>query len=190
MMILLIIIPSMLTALAVVREREIGSISNFSASPATVGEFLLGKQLPYVLIGFVSFLSLAALVGLLFGVTIKGSVPGLMLAALLYIFAGTGLGILVSTLVRSQVAALVASAIVTTVPAINFSGYLYPAATLEGAARYIGLGFPSLWFQNVSLGTFAKARAFSAFELDYLMLFAFGVLYLIAASFILRKQEA
>ncbi len=188
-MILLIFIPSMLTALGVVRERELGSISNLHASPATVGEFLIGKQLPYIAVGFASFLSLIAVAALVFGVSIKGSAAALALGGLLYVFAGTGLGILISTLVRTQVAAIIVTAIVTTVPAINFSGYLYPPAALEGIGRIIGMGFPSLWFQEVSLGALTKARDFSAFHLDYLVLFAFGAAYLAGASLLLRKQE-
>jgi ribosome-dependent ATPase len=188
-MILLIIIPSMLTALGVVREREMGSISNLQASPATVAEFLLGKQMPYVALGFLSFLSLTVLVDILFGVTVRGSFTALALGALLYVFAGTGVGLVVSTAVRTQVAAIIATAVLVTVPAINFSGYLYPAATIEGAGRYIGLGFPSLWFQNISIGTFAKGRPFSDFHLEFLVLFAFGVGFLAAASLLLKKQE-
>jgi ribosome-dependent ATPase len=82
------------------------------------------------------------------------------------------------------------TAIITTVPAVNFSGYLYPAAALEGAGRFIGMGFPSLWFQDISLGTITKARDFAAFYAEYLALFAFGCAYLMAASLLLRKQEA
>jgi ribosome-dependent ATPase len=189
-MIFLIIFPCMLSALGVVREREIGSISNFYASPASVGEFLLGKQVPYVVLGFVSFLSLVLLARLVFGVSVKGSMAALALGAVLYVFAATALGALISTFVRSQIAVIIAAAIITTVPAINFSGYLYPAAALEDSGRFIGMGFPSLWFQNVSLGTFAKARDFSAFYPEYLILFAFGLGYLLAASLVLRKQEA
>jgi ribosome-dependent ATPase len=188
-MVFMFMFPAMLTAVGVVREREIGSINNLFASPATVGEFLLGKQAPYIVLGFASFLTLVALVGLVFGLTVKGSLPALGLGALLYLFAATGLGVLISTFARTQVAAIIASAIVTTVPALNFSGYLYPVAALEGAGRFIGMGFPSLWFQNVSLGTFAKAREFAAFYPEYLALFAFGVIYLVAASLFLRKQE-
>jgi len=188
-MILLIIIPSMLTALGVVREREIGSISNLQASPATVGEFLLGKQAPYVAIGFVSFLLLVVLVDTLFDVTVKGSFTALALGPFLYVFSATGIGLVVSTFVTSQVAAIIGTAVLVTVPAINFSGYLYPAATIEGAGRYIGLGFPSLWFQNISIGTFAKGRPFADFNLELLMLFAFGTGFLIIASQLLKKQE-
>jgi len=179
----------MLTALGVVREREIGSVSNLQASPATVGEFLLGKQTPYVAIGFVSFLSLALLVDVLFGVTVKGSFAALALGAFLYVFAATGVGLVVSAFVSTQVAAIIATAVLVTVPAINFSGYLYPAATIEGAGRFIGLGFPALWFQNVSIGIFAKGRSFADFHLEFLVLFAFGTGFLMIASRLLKKQE-
>jgi ribosome-dependent ATPase len=188
-MLLVLLIPAMLCALAVVREREIGSISNLYASPATVGEFLLGKQVPYVVIGFASFVSLVGAVELLFGVTIKGSVMALALGAVLYVIAATAFGLLVSTFVRTQVAAILGTAILVTVPAINFSGYLYPAAALEGAGRVIGLGFPALWFQNISLGTFSKGRDFEAFGAEYLVLATFGLGFLLLARLLLRKQE-
>ncbi len=189
-MILLVIFPSMLAALGIVRERELGSISNLYASPASVAEFILGKQVPSVAIGFVSFLSLVVLVDLLFQVTVRGSFAALVLGALLYLYATTALGILVSTFVRTQVAAIVVTAIIVSVPAINFSGYIFPVAALEGSGRLIGMGFPSLWFQNVSLGTFTKARDFAAFYAEFLILFGFGSVYLLAASVWLRKQEA
>jgi ribosome-dependent ATPase len=188
-MIFLILFPSMLAALGVVREREVGSICNLYMSPATVGEFLIGKQMPYILLGFASFISLVMLANVMFGVTVKGSEAALSLAAILYIFAATGLGTLISTFVRSQVAAIIATAIVTTVPAVNFSGYMYPVATLEGAGRFLGMGFPALWFQNVSLGTFTKARDFAVFYPEFLILFAFGLGFTVAASLLLRKQE-
>jgi ribosome-dependent ATPase len=189
-MVFMIMFPAMLTAVGVVREREIGSINNLFASPATVGEFLIGKQVPYLALGFLSFLTLLLLVALVFGLTVKGSTAALLLGALLYVFAASGLGILISTFVRTQVAAIICTAIISTVPALNFSGYLYPLAALEGAGRFIGMGFPPLWFQNISLGTFAKARDFTAFYPEYLALLAFGVTYLVAGSLLLRKQEA
>lgn len=188
-MIFLIMFPAMLTALGVVREREMGSISNLYASPASVSEFLLGKLMPYVVVGLASFFSLMVLVWVLFDVTVKGSMAALVLGAMLYVFAAAALGTLVSCFVRSQVAAIIGTAIICTVPAVSFSGYLYPAATLEGAGRVIGMSFPCLWFQNISMGTIAKARDFAAFYPEYLILVAFGLGYLVAASLLLRKQE-
>jgi len=189
-MIFLAMFSTMLAALGVVREREIGSINNLHASPASVAEFLIGKQAPYVLVGFASFLSLVAFAAFVFGVPIKGSLPALLLAGALYVFAATALGILISVFVRTQVAAIVVTAIVSTVPAINFSGYLYPTAGLDASGRVIGMSFPSLWFQNVGLGTITKARDFAVFYPEFLILFAFGFGYLAVASLLLRKQEA
>jgi ribosome-dependent ATPase len=188
-MIFMVLFSTVLAALSVVRERELGSITNLYASPASVGEFLIGKQAPYVVVGFVSFVSLMVLAGLVFGVVVKGSIPALLLGAALYTFATTGLGILISAFVRTQIAAIVVAAIVSTVPAINFSGYLYPVAGLDGSGRVIGMSFPSLWFQNIGLGTITKARGFDAFYPDYLMLLMFGCVYLAAACMVLRKQD-
>lgn len=188
-MIFMVLFSSMLAALGVVRERELGSITNLYASPATVAEFLLGKQLPYILFGFASFLSLLVLGGLAFGVIVKGSLLALASGGLLYTFAATAFGILVSAFVRSQSAAIVVTAIISTVPAINFSGYLYPAAALQGSGRLIGMGFPSLWFQNICLGAVTKARSLADLYPNHLVLLAFGVVYLMAASLLLRKQD-
>ncbi|MDA9444995.1 multidrug ABC transporter ATP-binding protein [Bradyrhizobium sp. CCBAU 51745] len=188
-MIFMVLFPSMLAALGVVRERELGSITNLYASPATVAEFLLGKQLPYILFSCASFVSLLVLASLAFGVIVKGSVAALALGGMLYVFASTAFGILVSVFVRSQVAAIIVTAIVSTVPAINFSGYLYPAAALQGSGRFIGMSFPSLWFQNISLGTITKARGFVELYPNHLILLAFGLAYLVAASLLLRKQD-
>ena len=188
-MIFMVLFSSMLAALGVVRERELGSITNLYASPATVAEFLLGKQLPYILFGFASFVSLLVLAGLAFGVVVKGSLLALALGGLLYAFAATAFGILVSAFVRSQSAAIVVTAIICTVPAINFSGYLYPAAALQGSGRLIGMGFPSLWFQNICLGAVTKARSLADLYPNHLVLLAFGVVFLMAASLLLRKQD-
>jgi ribosome-dependent ATPase len=189
-MIFIAMFSTMLAALGVVRERELGSINNLYASPASVAEFLIGKQAPYVFVGFASFLSLVAFAAFVFAVPIKGSLPALLLAGALYVFATTALGILISVFVRTQVAAIVVTAIVSTVPAINFSGYLYPAAGLDASGRLIGMSFPSLWFQTVGLGTITKARDFAVFYPEFLVLFAFGFGYLAVASLLLRKQEA
>lgn len=188
-MMLLAMIPAMMTALGVVREREIGSIINLSVSPASVGEFLLGKQIPYLFLGCVSAMMLVTLMVGQFGVPIQGSLSAFALGALLYVFAMTAFGLLISAFARSQVAAIFASAIITTTLALNFSGYLYPLSALTDSGRMTAHAFPAAWFQMISLGTITKGLGFSAFTLPYLVLGAFGVLFLAAAGLFLRKQE-
>ncbi|TPE61847.1 ATP-binding cassette domain-containing protein [Sandaracinobacter neustonicus] len=189
LMLILILIPSMLTALGIVREKEIGSITNLYASPAAVGAFLLGKQAPYVAVAMLSFLILLLLTTLVLGVPITGSPLALLLGGLLFVLASTGLGLLISTAVNSQVAAIFATALISLIPSINFSGFLYPVSTLEGPSHLIGLGFPSSWFQIISLGTITKGLGVESFLKPYLVLAGFGFGYFMVARLLLRKQE-
>jgi ribosome-dependent ATPase len=187
-MLLMVVFPAMLTALGVVREKELGSITNVYASPATVTEYLIGKQLPYIVIGLLSFVTLVLLAAFVLGVVPKGSVVGLSVAAILYVFAATAFGLLVSAFVSTQVAAIFGTAIATAMTAAHYSGFLFPASTLEGPGRVMGLGFPSLWFQTVSLGVFAKGLSTDAFIRELAVLIGFGVLFLLVARLAVRKQ--
>ena len=189
-MLLLVLIPSAMTAIGVAREREIGSIANFEASPASVVEFLVGKQLPYVAVGMVSFATLVACACLAFGVPFRGSWFALTLGALLYVFAATAFGLLVSTLVRTQVAAIMAAAILSVIPTINFSGFINPMSSIEGAARWMGLLFPASWFQTIAIGSFAKGVGALDLVTCDLVLAGFGIVFIATAALVLKKQEA
>ncbi|EPH1227844.1 ribosome-associated ATPase/putative transporter RbbA, partial [Klebsiella pneumoniae] len=139
---LLMMIPAMLSALSVVREKELGSIINLYVTPTTRSEFLLGKQLPYIVLGMFNFFLLCALSVFVFGVAHKGSFLTLTLAALLYVTIATGLGLLISTFMKSQIAAIFGTAIITLIPATQFSGMIDPVASLEGPGRWIGQIYP------------------------------------------------
>ncbi len=187
---MLILIPVIMSATAVVLEKETGSISNFRSTPITKFEFLVGKQVPYVAVGMLTFNLLLLMSLVVFYVPVKGSFPALALGTLLYIFATTGFGQLVSTFTQTQVSAVFASAVLSVIPAVNFSGLLVPVSSLSGQGRFIGLTFPAAWFQPISVGTFDKSLGFSDLWLDMLVLVGFALFYLIAAQLVLQKQEA
>jgi len=189
-MLMLVLIPAMMTAVGVVREKETGSIANFRATPVTRLEFLVGKQAPYVAIAFIGFLTLVALALAVFGVPVKGSALALASGALLYILATTGFGLLVSAFTRTQVAALLAAAIISIVPSVNLSGFMTPAASLSGGARLFGLAFPASWFQQISVGAFTKGLGFVELWPNHLALALLAIAFIAAARFALRKQEA
>jgi ribosome-dependent ATPase len=189
-MLVMILIPSMLTALGIVREKEIGSIVNLYASPATVGQYLIGKQLPYVGLAMLSYFALALITTIILGVPIKGSFLALSFGMALFIVAATSLGLLVSAFVKSQVAAIFGTAIICMILGVNFSGLLYPVSTLTGSGYWIGLGFPASWFQLISLGCFTKGLGVGSFTSSYAVLTAFSALYLLGARLLLGKQEA
>jgi ribosome-dependent ATPase len=188
-MLLLMLIPSMMTAVGVVREKELGSITNLYATPVTRLEFLLGKQLPYIVIAMISFISLLAMALFLFRVPVAGSVAALSVGALLYVMASTGFGLLVSSFVKTQIAAIFAAAILSIMPTINFSGFLSPVSSLAGGGKAVGYGFPAGYFQQISVGTFTKALGFSDLLVNYLALAAFIVVILALSLALLRLQE-
>ncbi|MEQ1694714.1 MAG: ribosome-associated ATPase/putative transporter RbbA [Hyphomicrobiaceae bacterium] len=188
-MFLLMMIMAMMTALGVVREREIGSIINLAVSPASTSSFLVGKFLPYVAIGSVTLVLMIALAVFVLGLTIKGSLAALLFGGILYVVTATTFGIFVSTFARTQVAAIFACAILTMMPALNFSGFLQPISNLSAEARLIGLGFPSSWFQQISTGVFSKGLPFEAFIPAFVALAIFPFIYLLAARALLNKQE-
>lgn len=185
---LLIFIPSMLTALGVVREKELGSIMNLYTTPVTKLEFLLGKQLPYVVLALMSFLFLFLLALFLFKVPFKGHFTTLFIGTLLYVVATTGVGLLASTLTNSQVAALAGTAMGTLIPAVQFSGMVDPVSSLQGLGAWIGEIYPTTHYLTISRGTFSKALDWHALHASfYPLLIAIPVL-LLCAVMLLKKQ--
>ena len=189
MMLVLMMIPAMMSAVGVVREREIGSIANFYASPAAVAQYLIGKQLPYIAVGMVNFAAMMLMIIYLFGVPLKGSFTGLAVGTLLMVSASTALGLLISCFVRSQLAAIFATAIITMIPAQTYSGFLYPLSTMEGGALVIGKTFPSSWYYTVSVGSFTKGLHTADLLHEYAAIAAFAATSLILACMLLKKQE-
>jgi ribosome-dependent ATPase len=188
-MLMLVLIPAMMAAMGVVREKETGSIANFRSTPVTRTEFILGKQLPYVVIALVSFVTLIVVAYAIFSVPIKGSVTALLFGTLLYVLATTGFGVLISAFTSTQVAATFAAAIISIIPAVNFSGMLVPVSSLSGGGRLIGLGFPSAWYQQISVGTFTKGLGLKALWHNHAVLAVFAVLFVVLSIMALRKQE-
>ena len=186
---LLMMIPAMLSALSVVREKELGSIINLYVTPTTRSEFLLGKQVPYIVLGMFNFFLLCALSVFVFGVPHKGSFLTLTLAALLYVTIATGLGLLISTFIKSQIAAIFGTAIITLIPATQFSGMIDPVASLEGPGRWIGQIYPTSHFLTIARGTFSKALNLTDLWGSFIPLLIAVPLVLGLSVWLLKKQE-
>ncbi|WP_096701116.1 ribosome-associated ATPase/putative transporter RbbA [Magnetospirillum sp. 15-1] len=186
---LLVFIPAILMALGIVREKELGSITNFYVTPTSRFEFLAGKQVPYVVLGMVNFVLMVMMAVLLFNVPIRGSLTGLSLGALAYVTATTGIGLLMSSFTRTQISALFGTAVITIMPATQFSGMLQPVSSLEGGARAVGTFFPTTYFLKISVGAFTKGLGLTDLApfIAVLVLFAPALWGLSMA--LLRKQE-
>ncbi|MFK8329049.1 ribosome-associated ATPase/putative transporter RbbA [Pseudomonas sp. BJa5] len=190
MALILAFIPAMLTALGIVREKELGSITNFYATPLTRLEFLLGKQAPYLLISLVNLALLVAMNRWLFGVPFKGSALALALGGLLYLLATTSLGLLISAFTRTQIAAILGTMIITSLPTIQFSGLIVPRSSLDGSAALMGQLFPAGYFLDIAVGTFTKALGLRELWPQCLALAGFFLGFTGLSLAMLKKQEA
>ena len=187
---LLLMLPAMLTALAVVREKELGSIINLYVTPVTRLEFLVGKQLPYVGLAMVNFLLMCAAAITVFGVPITGSFWTLALAACVYAIVATGIGLVASAITNSQSAAMFIALVVTLVPSVQFSGLLHPVTSLEGAGRWIGEVFPATYMLIVSRGVFSKGLGLHDLMGTLVPLLITVPVVMGAAVALLKKQES
>ena len=186
---LLMLIPAMLTALGVVREKELGSITNLYVTPVTRLEFLLGKQLPYIALGMINFILLLLLAVMVFGVAVKGSLLTLIIGAFFYLICSTGMGLLMSSILSSQIAAIFGTAIVTLLPAIQFSGLLNPVSSLEGVGTLVGNMYPTSHFLTISRGVFSKGLGLADLYGYFIpLLIAIPLLTLFSVAG-LKKQE-
>lgn len=186
---LLALIPAILMALAIVREKELGSITNVYVTPATRIEFLLGKQFPYIALAMVNFCFMVLMAFFVFRVPLKGSFLALALGAFLYVAATTSYGMLISAFTRTQIAALFGTAILTILPAMQFSGMLTPVSSLAGAAALMGRVFPMSYFLPISVGTFTKGLGFADLSAYFLELAVFFPTFILLSLLLLRKQE-
>ena len=124
-----------------------------------------------------------------FGVPMKGSFPALSVAALLYVISATAMGLLFSTFVRSQIAAIFGTAVLTLLPAVQFCGMTSPVSALEGLGRMIGNVYPTTYFLVIARGTFAKGLGFADLQASFLPLILAVPLLIGLCALLLRKQE-
>ena len=186
---LLLMIPAVLAALAVVREKEMGSIINLYVTPLSRLEFMLGKQLPYVLFAMISSLMLVTMAVTIFDVPVKGSAPVLVISLILYSMCATGLGLLASAATRSQIAVIFMTLLATMIPAVQFCGMIDPVSSQEGVGRVIGTLYPTSYMLLVSRGVFNKALGFADLPLELTVLLVMVPVVLLAGVMCLRKQE-
>ncbi len=187
--ILLLMLPAMLTALAVVREKELGSIINLYVTPVTRTEFLLGKQLPYVVLAMLNYLLMCLIVVTIFDVPIKGSFWTLSFSAFCYVIIATGMGLLASSMTKSQIAAMFITMLGTILPATQFSGLIDPISSLQGFGQMIGKVYPATHMVDISRGVFSKALYFDDLKNSVYALVLTIPVIMVIAILLLKKQE-
>ncbi|WP_416354605.1 ribosome-associated ATPase/putative transporter RbbA [Rheinheimera sp.] len=186
---LLLMIPALLTALSVVREKELGSIINLYVTPVSRLEFLLGKQLPYLLLALLNYALMLLMAVTLFAVPFTGSLLALSLSVLMFVIFATAFGLLASTFTRSQIAAILLTVLGTIIPAVQFAGMINPVSALEGGGRLIGELHPASHMLTISRGVFSKGLQLADIYPSLLAITAAVPVVLLSALLLLKKQE-
>ena len=188
--ILLLMIPAILAALAVVREKEMGSIINLYVTPLSRGEFLIGKQAPYILFATLSFFIMLLMAVFVFDVPVKGSLFALLLGMFIYCIISTGMGLLFSAITRSQIAVIFMTMIGTLLPAQSMCGLMNPVSTQEGVARIVGEIYPTTYALLISRGVFNKALQLGDLMQPFVVLLITVPIILGIGILLLKKQES
>ena len=186
---LLALFPAILMALAIVREKELGSITNLYVTPVTRIEFLWGKQLPYIGLAVTNFVVMFVMALFVFQVPLKGSFLALLAGVLIYVTTTTAYGMLISAFTPTQIAALFGTAILTVLPATQFSGIMVPVSSLSGIAQIMGRAFPMTYFVPISIGTFTKGLGFHDLMPHLAELAVFIPVLTFLSLLFLRKQQ-
>ena len=171
----LMLASPLLTALGVVREKETGSIYNIYSSTVSRAEFLTGKLLPYIVISLVNVCVLWLMAVGLFQVPFKGSFLLFFSASVLFVCCTTGIGLLISLLVQTQMAALIITMVVAMNPTILFSGLLVPVASLTRGAKVQAHLYPAMYYTNIVRASFLKGVGADVLWTDLLALAMFAV---------------
>jgi ribosome-dependent ATPase len=185
----LALFPAILMALAIVREKELGSITNLYVTPLTRLEFLIGKQVPYIGVALVNFALMFLMALFVFQVPLKGSFAMLLIGVLVYVTTTTAYGMVISAFANTQIAALFGTAILTTLPATMFAGMMVPVSSLTGMARVMGRLFPMSYFLPISVGTFTKGLGITDLSTQLGALAVFIPALTLLSLLLLRKQD-
>ncbi len=188
LVVIMMIFPPLLSALLIVRERESGTILNLYASPVGRWAILAGKALPYVAVSFLDYLVIFVASVWLFGVRFIGSVGVLSGGALLYSICTIGIGLLISTLTRTQLAAMLATFLGAVAPAFTFSGIFAPIASQDAVGRFVARLIPATYFMDVVRGSYLKGGGVAPYVPHLLALASYAVVVYAVAWLALRKR--
>lgn len=185
--VILMAFPPMLSALAIVREKERGSIQQIFVSPVNAWAFILGKLIPYVVIAFGELLAVMAVVRYWFDVPLAGDAAVYILAAVPYIIGTVAIGLLVSTVTRSQLVAMLLTIVLTLMPSFLFSGFMFPLFSMPDVLQSYSYAFPARYFTEITYGTWLRGVGIEVWGQQFLTLV--GYMAVIVSLAALRFQK-
>lgn len=186
--VLLMAFPPLLSVLSVVREKERGSIQQVLISPIKPYEFILGKLMPYAVIAFFEVLVILAAAVFWFQMPVKGSLLLFLLLAVIYVMCTVAIGLLASTVTKSQVVAMLLAIVITVMPSMLFSGFVYPISNMPTFFQFYTYLFPARFFIEISRGIFLKGNGLLYLWPDILWLLGYTAAIITLASLRFKKK--
>ncbi|MFA5317013.1 MAG: ABC transporter permease [Dehalococcoidales bacterium] len=179
----------MLTAFAIVRERENGTIEQLNVTPLKQGELIVGKLIPYIIIAYAQVVLVLATAVAVFDMPIRGSLLLLLVLTSFFLMFSLGIGLLISTISRTQFQAMQA-AIMIMLPSIILSGFIFPVESMPRLAQWVSAILPLTYYLRIVRGIIVKGIGMEYLWQDTAILAAMGVATLILAAFRIRKSLA
>lgn len=184
----LIIITVNMTSLAIVKEREIGTLEQLIVTPIKPYQMILGKLIPFSIIGFVAVILVLSVMRFWFGIYVKGSVPFLFASSFVFMLSTLGLGLFVSTISKTQQQAMITSAFLVIMPMIFLSGFSFPIENMPVIIQYVTYLIPLKYFIIIIRGVVIKGLGFYDLWREVAVLFVMGVVILVVSSFRFSKR--
>jgi ABC-2 type transport system permease protein len=188
MVTILFFFPVLLASITIVREKESGSIFNIYCSPIRRWEYILGKLLPYLGLGLINYVMIYLLSYYLFGVPFRGSFGLLTVAALLYLGVSTAWGLLLSILLRTQVAAMLVALVSSVIPAFLYSGFFIAVNSMGASGRFMAALLPPTYFMEMVRGIYLKGLGVQVYWSNLLILLIYFITLMALSVYFLRKR--
>ena len=176
------------TALSIVREKERGTIEQLRMAPLGAASFVAGKTVPYFVVSLLSAVVIIGVSMALFGMPVRGSWPLLVLSLSLFLIGALGVGLLISSVADTQQVAFQAALLVSFLPTLMLSGFIFPIASMPRFLQLVTYGVPARYFLIALRGVVLKGAGFAALAQELAALAAFAVVVLVLASVRLRRQ--
>lgn len=184
---ILLVTTALLTAVAITREKELGTLEQIIVSPLSRWQFILGKTLPYILVGFIDVLLILATGKLLFDIPIRGSIVLLFLTAIIFLFTTLGIGLLAASVSKNQAQAML-TVFPLMMPALLLSGFVFPVASIPIALRWIAYINPITYYLIVVRGILLKGAGIGELYMQILVLLGFGLFFIVFSSLRFTKR--
>ncbi|MDR3628440.1 MAG: ABC transporter permease [Ignavibacteriaceae bacterium] len=185
---ILMVITTILMSMAIVKEREIGTLEQLIVTPIKPYQLIIGKVVPFIILGFIDVLVVLSVMIFWFGIGVRGSFIFLVFSSFLFVLSTLGIGLFISTISKTQQQAMMVAQFAIMMPMIYLSGFAFPIENMPKFIQYLTYVIPLRYYITILRAVVLKGAAFTELIPETLMLLLFGVVILFASSLRFKKR--